>query len=272
MKTVAKVLAMIVSAHTAWAAEYRGLLSSDLEYQNLLTYIEPSPWLHMGNAGQLQLLVMCIERGDAAVLEKLLDAVPRFANVCEAESGCSPAHWAAFKGDTNLLAVLVKHRADLRKKGTNWSISPLHIAKDAVTAGYLLDHGASLEGKAVFGQTPLMWAARRDNTEVIEFLLRRGAKLNARDKDGRTALCFAQEGGRTNAAALLIRKGAVPLSAAEKEKLGSDGVSGSFFTAGREHPFAQAILIFGAPWTTSGGHVSPLPPTLAKPSIPEETK
>ncbi len=249
MRVAAEIIALFLLAYPAQSAESGGTYYSDAEYEKLQSYAKRSNFYPDGNSGQLQLLVMCIDRGDAAVLEKLLNAVPNFANVCEGGSRCSPAHWAAFKGSTNLLAVLVKHGADLRKKGTNWEISPLHIAKDAKTAFYLLDHGADLESKAVYGQTPLMWAAKRGDPELIECLLKRGAKINAKDKNGRTALCFAEESGRTNNAALLTSKGAVPLSVSEKQKLRPEVVAGIFSGAGAEHPFAETRLIYGEPWS-----------------------
>ena len=250
MKAVMPVLAVVLLVHCAWTGEPAGMYS-DREYEKLRSYATPSNFYPDGNSGQLQLLVMCILRDDVAVLEKLLNAVPNYVNVSEHGSRCSPAHWAAFKGSTNLLAVLVRHGADLGKQGTNWNISPLHIAKDAKTAGYLLDHGAKLESKAVNGQTPLMWAAKRGDPELIECLLKRGAKLNAKDENGRTALCFAEDGRHTNTAALLIGKGAVPLSVAEKQNPGPEVVVGFFSGAGAEHPFAERRLIPGEPLDTN---------------------
>ena len=41
------------------------------------------------------------------------------------------------------------------------------------------------------GQTPLMLAARKANTPVVELLLRQGADVNAQDDIGNTALMCA---------------------------------------------------------------------------------
>jgi hypothetical protein len=247
MRAAAKIIALLLLVLSSWAGETGGKYYSDQEYQNLQSFTERSNFYPDGNSGQLQLLIMCIDRGDAIVLKKLLNAVPNFANVSEGGSRCSPAHWAAFKGNTNLLAVLVKHGADLKKKGTNWDISPLHIVRDANTADFLLGHGADLECKAIYGQTPLLWAAKRGNLELVQYLLKRGADLNIRDENGRTALCFAETAAHTNMAAFLISKGAAQLPAAEKEKLRPEMIAGIFSGARAEHPFAESTLIYGEP-------------------------
>ena len=145
MKAKIKLSLFLALAACTWPVE-GGDYKSDQEYQNLKTYIERTSFYPDGTSGQLQLLVMCIDhRGDVVILDKLLDAVPDFADVNEGMSGCSPVHWAAFKGDTNILEVLLKHGADIKKKGTNSKISALHIAHDAQTVEFLLSHGADIE-------------------------------------------------------------------------------------------------------------------------------
>ena len=230
------------------AQESKGTYYSDKEDEKLVQggYLERSNFYPSGNSGQLQLLVMCIDRGDTSVLERLLDAVPDFANCNERASRCSPVHWAAFKGDTNVLGVLVKKQADVKRKGTNWDISALHIARDAKTANFLIQHGADIEAKAANGQTPLMWAAKRGNVELAHVLIEKGASLEAKDENESTALYLAETYGRTNAARLLISKGAIPLGPGRHE-LRPELVAGNFSGAGSEHPFAERTLIHGTP-------------------------
>ena len=200
---------IILLAFSGWVAEIRGDYYSDEEYEKLQSYTAPSNFYPDGNSGQLQLLVMCIDRGDVAVLEKLLKGAPNFANVSEGASRCSPVHWGAFKGDTNVLRVLLKHKANPKRKGTNWDISALHIARNAATAELLLQHGAELESKDVHGQTPLMWAAKRGSLEVLQCLVAHGAAVNAKDERKRTALVLGGASGHTNLVEFLITKGAV---------------------------------------------------------------
>ena len=209
MNAIAAIIifsSLLVFGAPAQGAE--GKYYSDQEYKKLIQggFLKRSNFYPDGNSGQLELLIMCIDRGDAKVLEKLLDAAPGFANVSEGGSRCSPVHWAAFKGDTNILAVLVKKRADIKKKGTNWDITALHIARDSKTADFLIQHGADFEAKDALGQTPLMYAAKRGNLEVAQCLIENGAKIESKDKNGSTALYLAETYGQTNLTRLLISR------------------------------------------------------------------
>ncbi len=246
MRTTTSILALLL-VPSAWCGQAEGRYYSDEEYKKLQGYAQPSSFYPDGNSGQLRLLIMCIDRGDVAVLDKLLNAAPNFANVVEGGSRCSPVHWATFKGDTNVLGVLVRHSADIKKKGTNWKITPLHIARDAKTAEFLLRHGADVESKEVHRQTPLMWAAKRGNPEVAAFLIAHGAKLDSTDERGRSALAFAKTWGHTNIVAMLVAKGATSSAEGNKESNIFEVTAGSFSGAGAEHPFAESTLIHGAP-------------------------
>jgi hypothetical protein len=247
MRATVKMIALMLSAFSFWAEETGGKYYSDEEYKKLQSYTAPSNFYPDGNSGQLELLIMCIDRGDVAVLEKLLKGVPNFANVTEGGSRCSPVHWAAFKGDTNVLRVLLKQKADPKKKGTNWDISALHIARNAPASEFLLQHGAELESRDVHGQTPLMWAAKRGNLEVVQCLVEHGAELNAKDEGERTALVLARAWGQTNVVEYLIKRGAISPSAPAKDNSVCDLTVGVFSGAGAGHPFAERTLIYGHP-------------------------
>ncbi|HEV2208314.1 MAG TPA: ankyrin repeat domain-containing protein [Verrucomicrobiae bacterium] len=249
MGTLLKPLIIAALASNVWAAEAQDY-KSDAEYEKLRSYASPSSFYPDGNSGQLQLLVMCVDRGDSVLLDKLLIAAPDFANVNEGMSDSSPIHWAAFKGDTNILNVLLRHHSDIKKKGTNWEISALHLARDSYTAEFLLDHGAELESLDIHGQTPLMWAAKRGNAEVAETLIKRGARLDSHDKADWTALEFAQTFGHSNVVALLSAKGAAP-SRKNKSDYPFEAVVGSWLQYGTNHPFAQTTLVYGSPAATN---------------------
>ena len=242
MSTPLKFLVFLVLASSIWFAEAQDY-QSDQEYEKLKSYATRSNFYPDGNAGQLELLVMCIDRGDIGLLDKLLDAAPNFANVNEGMADCSPIFWASFRGNTNIMAVLLKHGADIKKKGANWRISVLHIAHDSQAVEFLLSHGADLESTDIHGETPLMWAAKHGNTEVVETLLKHGASLDMRDKADWTALELAQFAGHSNVVDLLKAKGA---SASRKGKRDSPNelVMGSWLEYGTNHPFAQDILVY----------------------------
>jgi ankyrin repeat protein len=245
ISTAAEILAVLLLAPNAPAAENDGYYTSDKKYKEYAArFTTPSNFYPDGNSGQLVLLIMSIDRGDAVVLDKLLTAVPNFANVVEHGSRSSPAHWAAYKGDTNILGVLVKHGADLNTKETNWRITPLHIARNPATVDFLLANGAEIECRGNHGQTPLMWAARRGNVGLAQHLVNRGAKLESQDDLGKTAAALAKIWGYTNMVAFLVGKGATPPPEEVKQSGVLEVVGGSFSDA-PGHPFAEAKLISG---------------------------
>ena len=74
----------------------------------------------------------------------------------------------------------------------------------------MLDHGAEVNARTQFGETPLHAAARHnDNLVVISQLLDRGAEVNARDEWDRTPLHAAVEDNHNPAVVtLLLDRGA----------------------------------------------------------------
>lgn len=53
------------------------------------------------------------------------------------------------------------------------------------------------------GMTPLMYAARYNNVEILKLLVANGAKLNVKDEKGNTALDYAERSNATEAIAFL---------------------------------------------------------------------
>jgi len=74
----------------------------------------------------------------------------------------------------------------------------------------LLKHGANINITSDDGRSALMWAAYRNNDNLMEYLIEQGAKLDVEDKQGANALDLAI--GRVNyeAAYLLYTKGMKP--------------------------------------------------------------
>lgn len=69
---------------------------------------------------------------------------------------------------------------------------------------YLLDHGAAIDAKGVFGATALHWAAINGHRDVVELLVTRGASIDIQDaRFNSTPAGWAREGGHIELAALL---------------------------------------------------------------------
>ena len=79
MRAVAKIIALLLLVPYGWAEESGAKYYSDQEYKKLQSYAAPSNFYPEGNSGQLELLIMCIDRGDVAVFDRLLNAVPTYA-------------------------------------------------------------------------------------------------------------------------------------------------------------------------------------------------
>ena len=64
-------------------------------------------------------------------------------------------------------------------------------------AGYLLDHGSDVDESPVSGglerYTPLLFAVRENNTEIVRFLVEHGADKNIENVDGDTPLSLAEK-------------------------------------------------------------------------------
>ena len=98
----------------------------------------------------------------------------------------APLHWAA-SGDPAIVALLIEHGADVNVKG-DFGDTPLHIAvrsgnpKNVVNVSLLLAAGADVNAWNSDGYhptTPLHEAATIGNIEILHLLLAAGADVSA---------------------------------------------------------------------------------------------
>ena len=121
--------------------------------------------------------------------------------------GWTPLHWAAARGERELLVLLLDRGAEVNAKDNNlWT--PLHEAisnKDTETAAFLLDRGADVNAADKNGRTPLHDAAADGEREISALLLERGANVNQKDKTGRSPLGHAKQSEDSKAEALFSK-------------------------------------------------------------------
>ncbi len=139
-----------------------------------------------------------IEAGDLQGLKQALVAEPELANrsvvwFLNQTNESDPLHYVCdcvfngFIDDTRaceLAALLLEHGALI--EGTQGRESPLIAAASLgaeAVAKHLIDAGADLEARAVFGAGPLHWAAGMGLPATVELLIQRGAELEARSTE-----------------------------------------------------------------------------------------
>ena len=118
---------------------------------------------------------------------------------------------------------LIAHRRRGAPESPNddWPADSAHILRDVLSDAmyaaarnghtqvveYLLDHGAAIDAKGVFGATALHWAAINGHRNVVELLVTRGASLEIRDaRFNSTPEGWALEGGHIELAKFLERR------------------------------------------------------------------
>lgn len=128
----------------------------------------------LGCAGLGERLAAAARDGDAAEVRRLLDANPGLARCAAFGSLSSPLHLAAAKGHHEIAALL-------------------------------LENGADVNGRNIYGQTALMQACRFGHWEVVQTLLLFRCNVSKADSlSGRTALHVAAAGGHVRCARLLL--------------------------------------------------------------------
>jgi ankyrin repeat protein len=155
--------------------------SSDSQSSSLLS----SSSLSFSSLNFSPLVVAC-SRGDAAIVEALLDAGAKVNRTTA--TGVSPLALCA--GNSSLPVV---------KR--------------------LLELGAHLEAADDTGQTPLMWAAAKGQVETIQYLLARGANVNRKTQAGFTPLFFSIKSGNPQAPVVVLEGGG------DADYLAPDGTS-----------------------------------------------
>jgi ankyrin repeat protein len=82
------------------------------------------------------------------------------------------------------------------------------LAKQFIEAGIGVNYQYPLTKMYADGMTPLLYASKWNNIELVRLLVERGANINARAKDGNTALSIASANGNIQIYNYLMEHGA----------------------------------------------------------------
>lgn len=151
------------------------------------------------------------EKGDVAAVSRFLDTDPALLHSTD-DKGRTPLHLAAFNGQGEVVALLIRKGAEVDRRETHYDLTPLHMAAwkgQAEAARLLLEAGADINARERDNETPLFYAATADSIETVDLFLARGADLHdTQSKAGNTPLSLAIERGQNRIAEHLIGRGA----------------------------------------------------------------
>ena len=118
--------------------------------------------------------------------------------------------WATRKGHSEVVKILLQNGADVNAKNLYGTTALMWSARKGYpeVAEILLQSGAEVNDTNNYGSTALLWAAKYGNIEMIEVLLNNGANVNAKANNGFTALIRAAMGNHLHIAEILLEHGA----------------------------------------------------------------
>ena len=148
-------------------------------------------------------------RGLATRIRELVAADPRLSNARDAR-GQTPLHHAR---DAETAEFLMQSGADVNARDVD-GFTPLHAAtwqRNVSVTAALLACSADVRARYLEGNEPLHEAVKvRNNGSVVMLLLQNGADVNAQDDYGVTPLHVAAEKGHLGMVSLLLSHGASP--------------------------------------------------------------
>ena len=145
--------------------------------------------------------------------DAVLSALKNDEDVSSSQAdGMTALHWAIYHGDSEKACALIERGADVAAK-TLYGVTPLDLAceyGDAVTVKKMIaaHSDLDLEAKRLGGETPLMLAARNGDVQLVEALIQAGAELDTQEAKGQNALMWAAAAGNTQAVDRLLNAGA----------------------------------------------------------------
>ena len=156
-----------------------------------------------GNRGET-MLMLALRENSMSVFDQLLKA-DDIKLEARAINGDTALMLACFLGNTEAVKKLIAAGAEINQPG--WA--PLHYAAakgNTEIIALLLEHFAYIDTESPNKTTPLMMAVHSGNLDAVSLLLQEGADPRLKNMQGMTALNFAEEIEQREIAALLQQK------------------------------------------------------------------
>jgi len=124
----------------------------------------------------------------------------------DAESGKSPLHVAAGKGDVGTMRRLIGDYGieNIDSQGRTPLMYAV-IGNKGKACKLLVKLGADINGRDDLGNTPLIWGACRGTRDSLKELLKMGADVASADNEGRSAIHWSTKLKRVDCLDLLLR-------------------------------------------------------------------
>jgi ankyrin repeat protein len=128
---------------------------------------------------QQQQIIKAAKAGDVAAVRTLLEADASLVGARDVDVS-TPLHYAAWKGHTEVAALLLDFGADVNAKNDNghWGNTPLHAAAHGnrrAVAELLIARGADIHAENAAGRKPLHETEAHRATPVANLLKKHGA-------------------------------------------------------------------------------------------------
>ena len=133
--------------------------------------------------------------GDTSTIKAMIKENSDTVN-CRNEGGFTPLIIAGYRGQLEVVKLLLKHKADVNAKSGEGTVLMGACFKGNVElAALLIEYEANVNSSNDLGTTPLMYAILGQNIELIKLLLDNGALKDVKERSGKTALDYAIQSG-----------------------------------------------------------------------------
>jgi ankyrin repeat protein len=134
-------------------------------------------------------------KGDTNAINTMIKVNPDTVN-CRNESGFTPLIVAGYRGQLEVVKLLLKHKADVNAKSGEGTVLMGACFKGNVElVKLLIQHDADVNSVNDLGTTPLMYAILGQNIALIKLLLDNGAQKDVKERSGKTAYDYAIQSG-----------------------------------------------------------------------------
>mmetsp|Transcript_25878 Transcript_25878/g.26092 ORF Transcript_25878/g.26092 Transcript_25878/m.26092 type:complete len:572 (-) Transcript_25878:131-1846(-) len=129
-----------------------------------------------------------------------------------ARDGTRPITTSSYHGHVEVVKLLIKYGADLKKNDNVAGVSNAMIVaasnNQVAIIKLLLKHGMPIDMTSESGDTALILASLNGHYEAAELLIKKGSNIEHKNHQGNTAILAAAFKGKCKVVDLLLRKGA----------------------------------------------------------------